>query len=52
MSYYILFEGAYFALRYSTHIWNANAAVHLLKIKNTKMKHVYNKDKTRLIILK
>ncbi len=53
MSYYILFEGVCFVLSYSTHIWNAYVAGNLLKIKKTlKMKHAYNKAKTRLIILK
>ncbi len=52
MSYHILFEGVCFVLSYSTHVWNAYVAGNLLKIKNAKMKHAYNKDKTRLIILK
>ncbi len=47
MSYYILFEGVYFVLPYSTHIWNAYVAGNLLKIKKTgKIKHAYSKDKT------
>ncbi len=53
MSYHILFEGGCFALSYSTHIWNAYVEGNLLKIKKTgKMMHVYNQDKTHLIILK
>ncbi len=46
MSYHILFEGIYFALSYSTDIWNAHVARNLLKIKRQKMKYAYNKDKT------
>ncbi len=42
-----------FALFYHIqHTWNAYVARSLLEIKNGKMKHAYNKDKTRLIILK
>ncbi len=52
MSYHILFEGMYFALSYSTQIWNVYVAGNLLKIKNRKNKHAYNKDKARSIILK
>ncbi len=53
MSDHILFEGVCFVLSYSTHIWIAYVAGNLLKIKKTKkMKHAYNKDKARLIILK
>ncbi len=33
MSYHILFEGVYFVLSYSTHIWNAYVAGSLFKIK-------------------
>ncbi len=33
MSYHILFEGAYFVLSYSTHIWNTHVAGNLLRIK-------------------
>ncbi len=36
MSYHILFEGIYFVLSYSTHIWNAHVAGNLLKIKSAK----------------
>ncbi len=36
MSYYILFEGIYFVLSYSTHIWNAYVAGNLLETKNRK----------------
>ncbi len=55
MSYHILFEGIYFALSYSTHIWNAYIAGNLLKIKKqekwsmpitrTKHVHLFWKDK-------
>ncbi len=52
MSYHIVFEGIYFVLSNSTQIWTENVAGNLLKIKKTrKMKHVYNKDKKRAIIL-
>ncbi len=34
-----------------TQRWNAYVAGNLLKIRNGKMKHAYNKDKTRPIIL-
>ncbi len=33
MSYHILFEGIFFVLSYSTHIWSAFIAGNLLKIK-------------------
>ncbi len=33
VSYHILFEGIYFDISYSTHIWNAYGAGNLLKIK-------------------
>ncbi len=46
VSYNILFEGIYFILSYSTHIWNAYIAVNLFK-KTRKMKHENNKDKPR-----
>ncbi len=36
MSYLILFEGLYFVLSHSTHIWNAYIAGNLLKVKNKK----------------
>ncbi len=36
MSYHVLFEGVYFVLSYSTHIWHAYIAGNLLKIKNAK----------------
>ncbi len=52
VSYHILFEGIYFVLSYSTHKWNAYVAGNLLKIKTGKIRHVYNKDKARSIILK
>ncbi len=52
MSYHILFEGVCFVLSYSTHVLNAYVAGNLLKIKNAKTMHAYNKEKTRLIILK
>ncbi len=60
MSYHILFEGIYFVLSYSTQRWNAYVAGNLLNIfylniineKTGKMKHAYNKDKTRSINLK
>ncbi len=53
MSYHILFDVVCFVLSYSTHKWNAYVAGNLLKIKKTrKMKHAYNRDKTRLIIVK
>ncbi len=52
MLYHILFEGIYFALSYSTHMWNAYIAGNLLKIKKTrKMEHAYYKDKTCSLIL-
>ncbi len=37
MSYDILFEGVYFVLSYSTHIWNVHVTGNLLKIKNAKI---------------
>ncbi len=48
MSYHTLFEGIYFALSRSTHIWNAYVAENLLKSKKrekwsmaiTKIRHV------------
>ncbi len=53
LTYHIFFEGACFVLSYVIHIRNAYVAGNLLKIKKTrKMKDVYNRDKTRLIILK
>ncbi len=40
-------------LLYSTQRRNAHVAEHFLKVKKTgKVKHTYNKDKTRLIDLK
>ncbi len=36
MSFHILFEGIYFVLTYSTHIWNAYVNGNLLEIKNRK----------------
>ncbi len=48
MSYHILFEGIFFVLSYSTHMWKAYVGWNLLEIKKTeKMKHAYNKDKAR-----
>ncbi len=53
MSIHTSLKGIYFVLSYSTHIWNAYVAGNLSKFKKTqKMMHAYNKDKTRLIILK
>ncbi len=53
VSCHILFEGIYFVLSYSAHMWNAYVAGNLVKIYKTgKPMHVYNKDKTRSIILK
>ncbi len=51
LTYHVLFEGVCFVLSYSTHIWSAHVAGDLLK-KTRKMKHAYNKEKTRSIILK
>ncbi len=53
MSCHILFKGIHFALPYSTQTWNAYFIERLLKIKKTgKIKHAFNKDKTRSIIFK
>ncbi len=53
MSYHIFLEGVCFVLAYNTHIWKAYVAGNVIKIKKRKkMKHAYDKDKTRLLILK
>ncbi len=36
MPYHNLFEGIYFVLSYSAHMWNVYVAGNLLKIKNAK----------------
>ncbi len=49
MSHHTLFEGNFFVLSYSAHIWNAYVAGNLLKIKNRKneacLEQRQNKDK-------
>ncbi len=52
MSYHILFKGIHFVESFSAQRWNVYVGGNLLKIRNGKMKHAYNKDKTRSIILK
>ncbi len=53
MSNHILFKEIHFVLSYSTQRLDAYFAENLLKIKKTgKMKHVYNKAKTRSFSLK
>ncbi len=47
MPYYILLEGICFVLSYSTHIWNAYIAGHLLKIK--KQDIIRHKYKQRIL---
>ncbi len=51
MSYHMLFKGIHFVLSYSTQRWNAYVEGNLLKIKTGKMKHDYNKKRTRSIVL-
>ncbi len=51
-SYHILLQGIHFVSLSSTYRWSAYVAGNSLNIKTRKMKHAYNKDKTRSIILK
>ncbi len=52
MSYHSLFEGVCFVQSYSTHTHGMHMALEIYLKKTGKMKHAYNKDKTRSIILK